>query len=773
MPNNFIIGGDYNAKHQSWGCRVTNPRGNLLYNFSSLKKYKILAPPGPTYWPTSVRKKPDILDIFVTKIPSNLYYSINNTLDLNSDHSSVILNIDATPQTRAASPKLFTAATDRLKFHNTIAAEIKLKISLKSADEIDDAVNNLTTLIQSAASKSNTQNTTTNSLHKYPFVSEQVRSLIVEKRRARARYQITRLPSHKIAYNKLANSLKKYLAKNKADMYEQKMTSLSSDEGSLWRETKKLLQYKCPSVPLKKPDNSLAFSDNDKAEVFKAHLHETFQPHHDILTPEISDEVNTYLNLPSSTNKPEKYFTPNEVKQTIQKYSLKKSPGFDLITAEVARCLPKKAIVLITYIFNACLRLSYFPMLWKFSKIVLFSKPDKPLDTPTSFRPISLLPFLSKVLERLILRRLMPHIIANNILPNTQFGFRNSHSTIHQLHRVVDVISTSLEKKLYCSCVFLDVAQAFDRVWHEGLQYKLKKFLPSPLYLLIKSYLTDRHFQVQFNSSTSEIASINAGVPQGGILSPFLFNIYVADQPTMQQTIVADYADDKVILSINENPLIASSHLQAHLDLLSEWYEKWRVKINQNKSIHTTFTLKQGICPNITLNNVLIPSSDTVKYLGLVLDKRLTWKKHLQTKRLTLNNRMRMLSPLLIRNKYSTLNTKLITYKSLLKPIWTYGLQLWGAAKKSNTNRIQTFQNISLRRLTNAPPYISNHTLHNDLHMKTVNEEARIFYTRFHKKLQTHSNPLIKDLYILTLPGNPNRRLKRKWCRDLLQNFNV
>uniref|UniRef100_A0A2S2PYF1 RNA-directed DNA polymerase from mobile element jockey n=1 Tax=Sipha flava TaxID=143950 RepID=A0A2S2PYF1_9HEMI len=95
--NNFIIGGDYNAKHQSWGCRVTYPRGNLLYHFNNTKKYKILAPPGPTYWPTSVRKKPDILEIFVTKIPSNLYYSINNIPDLNSDHSSVILNIHATP----------------------------------------------------------------------------------------------------------------------------------------------------------------------------------------------------------------------------------------------------------------------------------------------------------------------------------------------------------------------------------------------------------------------------------------------------------------------------------------------------------------------------------------------------------------------------------------------------------------------------------------------------------------------------------------------------
>jgi len=113
--------------------------------------------------------------------------------------------------------------------------------------------------------------------------------------------------------------------------------------------------------------------------VFKAQLYETFQLYHDIISPGHIDEVNTYLNLPIPINQPEKYFTTNEVKQTIQKYSLKKSPGFDQITAEVARCLPKKAIVLITYIiFNAILRLSYFPMLWKFFIIMVLTKNNIP-----------------------------------------------------------------------------------------------------------------------------------------------------------------------------------------------------------------------------------------------------------------------------------------------------------------------------------------------------------------------------------------------------------
>ncbi|MBW0544627.1 hypothetical protein O181_084342, partial [Austropuccinia psidii MF-1] len=218
------------AAHQSWGCRVTNPRGNLLHNFTNIKKLKILAPPDPTYWPTSCKKKPDILDIFISKIPSNLYCTVHNILDLNSDHSSVILNVDATPQTNSVSHSLFSPSTNRYIFHNIIAQKINLSIKLKTEHDIDEAINNLSKLINSAASLSNTVTPYKHSMQKLTPLPEQIRSLIVEKRRARAVYQRTRLPSHKSVYNKLANSLKKTLAKSKANILEQKLTNLSSSD---------------------------------------------------------------------------------------------------------------------------------------------------------------------------------------------------------------------------------------------------------------------------------------------------------------------------------------------------------------------------------------------------------------------------------------------------------------------------------------------------------------------------------------------------------------
>jgi hypothetical protein len=281
---------------------------------------------------------------------------------------------------------------------------------------------------------------------------------------------------------------------------------------------------------------------------------------------------------------------------------------------------------------------------------------------------------------------------------------------------------------MYCSCIFLDIEQAFDRVWHKGLLYKLKFFLHPTYFTLLNSYLTDRYFQVHFKSAYSNIANIRAGVSQGGILSPILYNVYASDQPTSPNTIVADYADDKLIISINESPIVASHNLQNHISLMETWYNNWRIKVNQTKPNHTTFTLELGQCPAVTLYGTQILITPTVKYLGLTLDRRLTWAQHTRAKRLQLNLRLRMLKSLLVNNKHTNLNIKLLMYESLIKPIWTYGLQLWGNTKKSNLNRIQAFQNIALRKLTNSPPYVSNHTLHSDLNIKTVKEEAITCY---------------------------------------------
>ena len=138
--------------------------------------------------------------------------------------------------------------------------------------------------------------------------------------------------------------------------------------------------------------------------------------------------------------------------------------------------------------------------------------------------------------------------------------------------------------------MFLDVSQAFDRVWHKGLIHKLSLMLLGNLCLLIQSYLADRTFSVAHEDARSQSYTIQAGVPQGSVLGPILYNLYTADIPTTEDTTTATFADDTVVMASNKSQVEASEHLQVALDHISAWTRRWRIKLNETKSVHVTFT---------------------------------------------------------------------------------------------------------------------------------------------------------------------------------------
>jgi hypothetical protein len=291
--------------------------------------------------------------------------------------------------------------------------------------------------------------------------------------------------------------------------------------------------------------------------------------------------------------------------------------------------------------------------------------------------------------------------------------------------------------------------------------------LPGPYYLLLKSYLHTRFFQVKYNDSYCTCHEVLSGVPQGSVIGPLLYLVFTADLPTTDHTTIATFADDTGLLATHSDPLVASQHLQTHLDLLQEWFDTWRIKIIQEKSSHMTFTTTQAVCPRVTMNDVQLPVRTNVKYLGLHMDQCLTWSTHVQSKRLHLDLKLRSMYWLLGRKSQLTLAKKLLLYKCFLKPVWTYGVQLWGCAKPSHTQIIQRLQSKILRSITGAPWYVSNLTLHTDLHIPFVTEEIRRLYRLYHNPLANHPNELITDL---AAPPLVARRLKRRWPVDLIRD---
>jgi len=169
--------------------------------------------------------------------------------------------------------------------------------------------------------------------------------------------------------------------------------------------------------------------------------------------------------------------------------------------------------------------------------------------------------------------------------------------------------------------------------------------------------------------------------------------------------------------------------------------------VNQTKSVQVTFTTRKNICPPLTFNNAPIPVTTEVKYLGLHLDQRLTWKTHIQAKLRQLDIKFRQLLCLLGRNSKFSLNNKLLLYKVVFKPIWSYGVQLWGCAKPTRLKIIQRFQSKCLRNIVNATWYINNQLLHTDLHISCVTDEIQRVATKYNNKTHSHANDLIEHLY--------------------------
>ena len=288
-------------------------------------------------------------------------------------------------------------------------------------------------------------------------------------------YKITRSPLDKSNLNRATNHLKKRSKEFKNEntkVFLRKLEVKRNDDFNLWKATKYLKRPIKRKAPIKGADGSCRRSDLSKASEFRNHLEKTFNPF-SLSSQSQIDNILHFLDVPCQMDLPIKHVTPSEVKTFINKLNSKKSPGYDGINANVLKMLPRKGIVFLTSMFNSVLRLNHFPAQWKYAKIILIPKPNKCENEVTSYRPISLLVLLAKIFEKILLKRLLPFIETQNIIPDHQFGFRLQHGTPEQCHRIIDVITDTLERKLYCSAVFLDVQQAFDRVWHLGLLHKI------------------------------------------------------------------------------------------------------------------------------------------------------------------------------------------------------------------------------------------------------------------------------------------------------------
>ncbi|KAI5697503.1 hypothetical protein M8J75_011494 [Diaphorina citri] len=362
---NFIVGGDWNAKHTFWGSRLISPKGRALYSATRAGSFKFLTTGEPTHWPTDPAKRPDVIDFFVTCGLANNYTHIERRDELSSDHSPLVLTLSSTVIIKPKPPRLTTHKTNWDAFKYYIEENVNLNLSLKTPDDVDNAAQYLTTIIQKAASFATA--TPEKGTEEQINLPKQIRDLIVEKRRVRRRWQNYRNANDKRILNKLTRKLTTLLQKRHNDALENFLTSLSINDNSLWRATKGLKRPHKHVPPLKKPSGQYGRSDEEKANMFGNHLSSAFQPFPPAQDADMEEQskIQEFLDVPCQMTLPIKAISASEIKFALRNIKKNKAPGYDLITGKLLQELPDKGIALITQVFNAMLRLTYWPIIWK------------------------------------------------------------------------------------------------------------------------------------------------------------------------------------------------------------------------------------------------------------------------------------------------------------------------------------------------------------------------------------------------------------------------
>ena len=364
-----------------------------------------------------------------------------------------------------------------------------------------------------------------------------------------------------------------------------------------------------------------------------------------------------------------------EVKWKIFSMKLRSAPGNDRITPLMLCRLSRKTLTHLTHLFNHLLRLGYFPTCWKKAKVVPVPKPNKPGTDPNSYRPFSLLITLRKLFECIIAVRLTSFVNLQHLLPHAQFGFHKKHSTVCQLARITDYISNGYNLHKHTGMVLLDLEKAYSTVWIHGLHYKLIFFkLPTYLLFILKAFLEGHSFTVHLH----EMPSSPRGLPQGVVLSTTLFALYISDMPHPPNMQLVLYADDTAILTQSWRTDTILHRLTHATCVLVCYFTSWKIQVNIHKTEAILFTRRRPVPPApLHFQHTVIPWNAQVQYLGLLLDPKLLFTRHITSITQKATGIFLQIFPLLARDSTLSIPNEITLYKLLIRSMLTYAAPVW------------------------------------------------------------------------------------------------
>ena len=430
------------------------------------------------------------------------------------------------------------------------------------------------------------------------------------------------------------------------------------------------------------------------------------------------------MNIPiNPIIKPEKYLknenlnnftisdvTNEEILEIINNLN-NKSSGPQSIPTNLLKLVADLIITPLSKIISNSFNTGVFPDALKVCKVIPIHKGDS-ADELNNYRPISLLSVFDKIIEKLMHKRLYSFLEQHNILFQNQFGFRKNNSTTFALLEITEKIKESIDNHKYGCGLFIDLRKAFDTVNHIILLKKLKHYgIRDSVNNWFESYLSNRKQYVFVNGESSQLRNITCGVPQGSVLGPLLFLIYINDLPNISKKLdFYLFADDTNIYFEAENPVLLETILNKELKKLHTWLVVNRLSLNIEKTNFVIFhPYNKPVKFNITLKiqKKAITEKKMVKYLGIMIDSGLTW--HVQIDNLCKKNSRSIGLLYKIRPFVNTHIIKMLYY-SLVYSHLTYAIEVWGSADNTHLNRILILQKRAVRMLTHSDKRHEDHS---------------------------------------------------------------